>query len=159
MSSELGANHPHLPTSRSFLLFDGVPSRLRRAELRGFAARLQKEVACGGSFCCLFADDHRLRSLNRDFLGKDYATDVLSFPSPDAGGGLGDIAISVERAREQAGRYGHDVETEIKVLMLHGVLHLLGHDHESDRGAMRRTESRWRRELGLPAGLIERVKV
>ena len=70
---------------------------------------------------------------------------------------LGDIAISLQRARAQAARYGHAIEKEIRILMLHGVLHLIGHDHESDSGRMARAEKRWRRALGLPGGLIERV--
>jgi len=69
---------------------------------------------------------------------------------------LGDIAISIQRARTQARQYHHAPEDEIRILMLHGVLHLLGMDHESDAGQMKRTETRWRRKLGLPVGLIER---
>ena len=68
------------------------------------------------------------------------------------------MAISVQRAAEQAARHGHDTYTEICILMLHGVLHLLGHDHESDGGRMRRLETRWRKVLNLPTGLIERTK-
>jgi probable rRNA maturation factor len=82
---------------------------------------------------------------------------VLSFPSESPSGELGDIAISVDRAREQANAYGHDLSTEVRILLLHGVLHLLGHDHEIDRGKMRRLETRWRKEFGLPTGLIERA--
>ncbi len=80
---------------------------------------------------------------------------MLSFPS-GAETDLGDIAISLERARAQASEWNHSVEDEIRILMLHGVLHLLGMDHESDSGRMQRTELRWRRKLGLPTGLIER---
>jgi probable rRNA maturation factor len=98
-----------------------------------------------------------LRRLNSQFLGKDYPTDVLSFPNPKGAEGLGEIAISVDRAAEQAAEFGHPVETEIQVLMLHGVLHLMGLDHSSDRGRMARVEKQWRRRLGLPAGLIERA--
>jgi probable rRNA maturation factor len=70
---------------------------------------------------------------------------------------LGDIAISMARARAQARRYGHGVEIEVRILMLHGLLHLLGMDHEADGGRMARAEKRWRARLGLPEGLIERV--
>ena len=70
---------------------------------------------------------------------------------------LGEIAISHHRAAAQAADFGHALEDEIRILMLHGLLHLLGMDHETDRGAMRRAETRWRRRLGLPVGLIERV--
>jgi probable rRNA maturation factor len=104
-----------------------------------------------------------MRRLNREFLGKDFATDVLSFPggtNPRQTGRsapLGDIAISLQRARAQARRYGHPTEIEIRILMLHGVLHLLGMDHEAGGGRMARAEKRWRKRLGLPEGLIERV--
>jgi probable rRNA maturation factor len=81
----------------------------------------------------------------------------LSFPAPKGAPYLGDLAISYERARDQAREHGHPLEAEIGVLMLHGVLHLTGMDHETDRGQMRRAESRWRRALGLPAALIERT--
>jgi len=99
-----------------------------------------------------------LRRLNHEFLGKDYPADVLSFPSGEPGGSLGEIAISAGRAAAQARELGHTVEREICVLMLHGVLHLTGMDHERDRGRMARAETRWRQALGLPAGLIERVR-
>jgi probable rRNA maturation factor len=71
---------------------------------------------------------------------------------------LGDIAISLARARAQAREFGHAIEQEVQILMLHGVLHLMGHDHETDSGAMARAEKRWRAKLGLPNGLIERVQ-
>jgi probable rRNA maturation factor len=143
--------------SGSSISFQSGAIRLDRKELRAFAARLQSEVAGGRLFDCLITRDSELRRLNREFLQKDYPTDVLSFPS--AGGELlGELAISVDRAAAQAGEYGHDVEDEIRILMLHGLLHLLGMDHERDRGRMRRTETRWRKALGLPAGLIERVR-
>jgi probable rRNA maturation factor len=70
---------------------------------------------------------------------------------------IGDIAISIQRARAQAREHHHAFEVEIRILMLHGVLHLLGMDHESDSGQMKRAEMRWRRRLGLPVGLIERI--
>jgi probable rRNA maturation factor len=141
----------------SLLLYRRAGSGLPRRVLREFADTLRDQVAQGQSFTCLLTDDRELQRLNRTFLGKDYATDVLSFPSGD-GGALGDIAISVERAIEQAAAHGHTTEHELKILMLHGVLHLLGHDHEQDRGAMARLERRWRRELDLPEGLIERSR-
>lgn len=102
-----------------------------------------------------------MRRLNRQFRGKDATTDVLSFPSGNGQARrpapLGDIAISVARARAQAREFGHTTEQEVRVLMLHGVLHLLGMDHETDGGQMARAEQRWRERLGLPVGLIERV--
>jgi len=71
---------------------------------------------------------------------------------------VGDIAISIQRARAQARDFGHTTAQEIQILMLHGLLHLLGMDHESDGGRMARAEKRWRARLGLPDGLIERVR-
>lgn len=138
------------------LIFQSLTAGLARGPLRAYARRLSEEVADGRGFTCLLTGDRRLRDLNRRFLGKDYATDVLSFPSADPGGGLGEIALNVNRARQQAAEHGHSPDDEIRILMLHGVLHLMGHDHEADRGAMRRLETRWRKRLGLPHGLIER---
>jgi len=99
--------------------------------------------------------DARVRALNRRYRGRDYATDVLSFPSR-ARPFLGDIVIARGVARRQAREAGHSEATELRVLALHGLLHLLGYDHERDRGRMRRIETRLRRRHGLPAGLIER---
>lgn len=140
------------------LLFRRVPARLPRTELRSFARLLIRGVAHGRGFHCLFTDDRELRRLNRQFLGKDEPTDVLSFPEPGPDGYLGEIAISVDRARLQAQRLGHSLAEELKILMLHGLLHLLGLDHETDSGQMARRERRLRTQLGLPAGLIERAK-
>jgi probable rRNA maturation factor len=147
-----------MPADDDPLIFRRVRVRLPRVRLRAFAEQLRDEVAGGQAFCCLLADDRELRRLNRQFLGKDYPTDVLSFPEPGPDDFLGELAISVERAREQARLLGHTVEVEIRILMLHGVLHLLGMDHEEDRGRMARAETRLRKKLGLPAGLIERVR-
>ena len=132
---------------------------LPRSELRAFAKMLVEEVTAGKFFECLITDDRELLRLNRDFLGHDYPTDVLSFPSGVGGAFLGEIAISRNRAAEQAATFGHGVTEELKILMLHGVLHLSGLDHETDRGAMARAEKRWRKRFGLPVALIERVKV
>ena len=150
-----------MSSSEPLLLFRRAPTALNRAGLRTFARRLRDQVAGGRSFCCLIADDRELSRLNAQFLGKNYATDVLSFPDRETVGQasdyLGELAISRQRAAEQARRYGHSLEKEIQILMLHGLLHLLGMDHERDRGRMARTETQWRERLGLPAGLIERV--
>ncbi len=105
---------------------------------------------------CLVTTDVELRRLNRDFRGKDYPTDVLSFPS-NMSDGSGEIAISWDRAEAQANEMGHTVDDELRILMLHGMLHLIGMDHERDAGEMGRAEVRWRKKLGLAAGLIERV--
>jgi probable rRNA maturation factor len=131
------------------------PATLDHKSLESFARKLRDQVARGREFHCRITNDAELQSLNRRFLGKDYATDVLSFPGSD-GDAPGDIAISMQRARVQAREWKHSAEDEICILMLHGVLHLLGMDHESDNGRMRRAEVRWRRLLKLPVGLIER---
>jgi probable rRNA maturation factor len=102
-----------------------------------------------------------LRSLNRRFRGKNKATDVLSFPvdatAPGAEDIAGDLAISVPTARRQAAGQGHSLSTEVKVLILHGLLHLAGYDHEADTGQMARRERVLRGKLRLPLGLIERT--
>jgi probable rRNA maturation factor len=131
------------------------PGTLDRSVLESFAEILHKRVARGQIFHCRITSDAELQSLNHTFRGKDCATDVLSFPS--GGAYLGDIAISLQRARAQARECGHSIEDEVRILMLHGVLHLKGMDHDSDSGQMARTELRWRRKLGLAAGLIERA--
>jgi probable rRNA maturation factor len=147
------------------------PATLDRDSLQSFAEVLRDRVARGRAFHCLITNDAELQSLNAQFRKKDYPTDVLSFPNghaptrrvardpenaPDRRISLGDIAISIQHARTQARQYHHAPEDEIRILMLHGVLHLLGMDHESDSGQMKRIETRWRRKLGLPTGLIER---
>jgi probable rRNA maturation factor len=145
----------------SSVAFRRAPASLRRAAIERFARTLQKEVAKGRPCDTLITGDAELRRLNRDFRGKDYATDVLSFPAAAENAAvpfLGDIAISLGRARAQAREFGHTIEREVQILMLHGVLHLMGHDHETDAGAMARAEKRWRAKLGLPNGLIERVR-
>jgi len=141
------------------------PATLDRTVLESFAEMLRSRVARGNVFHCRITNDAELRALNRTFRRKNYATDVLSFPGVEerradrksAPPYLGDIAISLQRARAQARQWGHSIEDEIRILMLHGVLHLKGMDHDGDSGEMARTETRWRRKLGLPAGLIERV--
>ena len=149
-----------MPADSDLVVFRRMPAGLSRPDIRAFAVRLREEVAGGRPFCCLITSDAELRRLNRDFTGGDYATDVLSFPaeSASAGGSLGDVAISSGRARAQALEHGHCVEREIEILMLHGLLHLLGMDHASDRGRMARAERKWRTRLGLPEGLIERAR-
>jgi probable rRNA maturation factor len=142
----------------STVTFRRTPPDFRRRAVQLFARRLQKEVAKGQPFDCLITGDADLRRLNREFRGLDYATDVLSFPAVAPAAHLGDLAISLARARAQAREFGHDIEHEVEILMLHGVLHLLGFDHETDGGQMARAEKRWRTRLGLATGLIERVR-
>lgn len=127
---------------------DGVsPSALQR-----FAGRAQKLARVKGEIAVLITSRGRVRALNRRYRRKDKPTDVLSFPSLQGG----DIAICAEIARQNAARLGHSVSDEIKVLVLHGMLHLAGYDHETDSGEMARAEVRLRSRLKLPASLIQR---
>ena len=127
--------------------------------LARFLAEAQSAVRLRGQVTVLLTTDAAIRKLNRQFRGKDKATDVLSFPAEGIGAEkiAGDLAVSVPTARKQAIDQGHSLSTEIKVLILHGLLHLAGHDHESDNGKMARRERLLRAKLGLPQGLIERA--
>jgi probable rRNA maturation factor len=147
-----------MPSTGHLVLFRRAPAGLRRRPLQDFARLLRQRIARGRDFNCLITDDRELRRLNRQFRGADYATDVLSFPAEPDAGILGELAISAARASAQARQFGHSRLDEIRVLMLHGVLHLTGMDHETDGGRMARAEARWRKKLALPAGLIARVR-
>jgi probable rRNA maturation factor len=132
------------------------PATLDHSSLESFAQLLcdrvlRDRVARGSEFHCRITNDGELQSLNKQFLGKDYPTDVLTFPGENA------IAISIDRARAQAKEWNHTVEDEIRILLLHAVLHLRGMDHETDNGQMKRVELRWRREFGLPETLVSRA--
>jgi probable rRNA maturation factor len=124
-----------------------------------FLGQAQAAVRLKGEVTVLLTTDAAIRKLNRQFRGKNQATDVLSFPAEGIGaeGMAGDLAISVPTARKQAVGQGHSLATEIKVLILHGLLHLAGYDHEADEGKMARREGLLRARLGLPQGLIERA--
>jgi probable rRNA maturation factor len=139
---------------------------LSRSGLGRFLRAAQRAVGLEGEVHVLLADDATLRRLNRTFRGKNQATDVLSFPAgvssvffgePEGAGIAGDLAISLETAAHQARRFGHTLRDEVRVLLLHGVLHLAGFDHEADSGEMAAREAELRRELGLTTGLIARV--
>ncbi len=131
--------------------------RIRRGELRLFLEELSRRVVRGRALSCLITNDAELRRLNKKFRGKNSTTDVLSFPSGGNNGFAGDLAVSADRAKAQAGEHGHSIDEELRILMLHGALHLAGLDHESDSGEMARAEARWRKRLGLRGGLIERA--
>jgi probable rRNA maturation factor len=133
---------------------DGINQR----GLNQFLQRARSSVRLAGEVNVMLTSNGQMRTLNRQFRGKDRATDVLSFPSPPALSSQvsGDIAISVDIAARNASRYGHSLMQELKVLVLHGVLHLAGYDHEQDNGIMARKEDRMRRELKLQDGLIAR---
>jgi probable rRNA maturation factor len=130
---------------------------LSQAALAKFVLQASHEVMLKGTVNILVTNSSELRKLNRRFRGKDKPTDVLSFPpNPDFADGLaGDIAISADIAKRSARHLGHSAAQEIRILALHGVLHLAGYDHEHDRGKMALTEANLRRTLGLPDGLIE----
>jgi probable rRNA maturation factor len=117
-------------------------------------------VRARGTLSLAIVSDICVRALNRQYLGRDYPTDVLSFPAgaplPAPAPVLGDIVIARGVLQRQAREAGHSVATELRVLALHGLLHLLGYDHERDHGEMGRLERRLRRKGGLREGLIER---
>jgi probable rRNA maturation factor len=153
----------------------------RPASAPGLSAWLRRVAPerARGRMTIALVRDARMRALNRVYRGKDYATDVLSFSisppqrrrgrssgkrsasaataSPAMERSLGEIAIALGVLRRQARRSGHDERTELKILALHGLLHLLGDDHERDEGRMRRVEQRLRRKGGLRESLIERA--
>ncbi len=140
------------------------PRNLRLPSVRTLARFLteaQTAVCLKGEVTVLLTTDAAIRKLNRQFRKKDKATDVLSFPAEGVGAEeiAGDLAISVPTALRQAVEQGHSLSTEIKVLILHGLLHLAGYDHESDSGKMARRERLLRARLGLSQGLIERTNV
>ena len=127
------------------------------AALGAFLRRVVREVPAGDAdgFAVCLVSDRKMREYNREFRGVDRATDVLSFPEDggrDPGGGvyLGDIVIAVPTADRQAREAGHSLARELRVLALHGYLHLLGHDHETDGGKMTRLQRRLQRKLMPP---------
>lgn len=131
---------------------------LREAALERFIARVRRSASLRGTVNVLVTSSRELRGLNRRFRGQDKPTDVLSFPPmPGLVDGLaGDIAISAEIAARNARMLGHAPAQEIKVLVLHGMLHLAGYDHEHDEGEMAKKENALRKALRLPCALIER---
>jgi probable rRNA maturation factor len=122
--------------------------------LERFVGVVCRQARLGGDVNVLLTNDRKMRELNLRFRRKDKTTDVLSFPSLDGG----DIAISVPLAKQNARALGHGVSDELKILILHGALHLKGHDHERDDGGMARLEQRLRKKLALPTSLTERAE-
>ena len=133
---------------------------LSKSGLTRFVREAQRAVGLAGAVDVLLANDKTLRRLNREFRGKDKATDVLSFPAAEefAEEFAGDLAISLETAARQAREQGHSLRDEVRVLLLHGLLHLSGMDHEVDRGEMEERESELRERLRLKSGLIARAE-
>lgn len=138
------------------------PAALPLPPLTRFVKRASVAIGIDGEVDILLTSDAELRRLNRRFRGKNKATDVLSFPTetmpglPEACRHAGDLAISLHTAARQAAAHGHTLATEVRVLLLHGLLHLAGMDHETDKGEMRERESSLRGDLRLPTSLIAR---
>jgi probable rRNA maturation factor len=137
------------------VIFETKVEGVSAEQLQRFARRAQALAKVAGEVDVLVSGNRRLRRLNSRFRRKDRPTDVLSFSSAEGG----DIAISADIAHENAVRYGHGVAQELKVLVLHGMLHLAGYDHERDNGRMARAEARLRTRLGLNDSLTERAVV
>lgn len=141
---------------------DGVAAPSKPALMR-FFQRACATLGVTGTVDVLLTTDAELKRLNRTFRGKNKPTDVLSFPAdripglPEEHQHAGDLAISLETAARQAGEQGHPLATEIRVLLLHGLLHLAGFDHETDGGEMAAREGELRLELRLPNSLIART--
>src|SRR5271165_6933355 len=146
---------PFVLEKKVVLLEHNTPEVRARA-LSLFAARAQRTLGLGGEVNVRITSNRELQKLNRRFRRSDRPTDVLSFPSamPKL---AGDIAISADIAAANAADLGHSTEMEMKVLILHGLLHLAGYDHERDDGAMQVREGELRQQLRLPTGLIERA--
>ncbi len=141
------------------------PAALPIPPLTRFLRRVSGAIGLEGEVDVLLASDGDLRRLNRQYRGKNKATDVLSFPAelmpglPAGSRHAGDLAISVDTAARQAGEHGHALATEVRVLLLHGLLHLAGMDHETDAGQMRDRETQLRAKLRLPTSLTERASL
>jgi probable rRNA maturation factor len=126
--------------------------RVNLLKLRRFLKRASAAAPSGARATVVLVGDKPMRAFNRRYKGQDRPTDVLSFAAPETPaepGYLGDIVISVDTARRQALRRGSTLSRELQLLALHGLLHLLGYDHENDNGEMRRLEYRWRKKLSI----------
>ena len=133
---------------------------LSASGLARFVNRARSAIGLAGAVEVLLTGDAAMKRMNREFRGKNKATDVLSFPTPTeiASEHAGDLAISLETATRQAEAYGHSLRDEVRILLLHGLLHLHGLDHETDTGEMAAREAELRKELRLPVSLIERAE-
>ena len=147
------------------VIFQKPVAGLSKATLERFILRARKAAGLRATVNVLVTGSPAVRALNREFRGKDKATDVLSFPSAPQSNSrrikakhAGDIAISADVALQNALRLGHSAAAEIKILALHGIVHLAGFDHERDNGAMARKEEKLRRQLRLPVALIGRAQ-
>jgi probable rRNA maturation factor len=138
------------------IILEHEDNGIRERALALFTTKARRVVGVRGDLSVRITSNAEMMVLNRRFRRKNKPTDVLSFPSelPTL---AGDIAISAEIAAANANRLGHSLETELKILILHGLLHLAGYDHETDNGEMHKLEDKLRQRLKLPAGLIERT--
>ena len=134
---------------------DATGRRLR-SQARARWVEQHAPTRARGRVVVAVVSDATMRKFNKQFRAMDYATDVLSFPT-SAPGALGEMAIASGVCRRQARAAGHAERTEMRILALHGLLHLMGYDHETDAGEMRRAEERLRKRAGLPPGLIHRA--
>jgi len=141
------------------VIFQKRVANLTELALNRFLARARRAAGLKGAINVLLTSSAEMKSLNRRFRGKDKPTDVLSFPAePTAQKQIaGEIAIAAEIATKNAHALGHSPAEEVKILVLHGILHLRGYDHECDNGQMARREKQLRSKLHLPLGLIERA--
>ena len=135
------------------IVFESKPDRISQSSLETFARQAQRLAGAKGGVSVLLTNAQRMQELNLRFRGKDRPTDVLSFPREEGG----DIALCMEIARNNAAMYGHSLAQELRILLLHGMLHLAGFDHETDDGEMAARELKLRSRLKLPATLIDRV--
>jgi probable rRNA maturation factor len=139
------------------IIFERKPPGLNLRLLSSFVLKASSAAGLRGAVSVLITGNSNIRQLNARFRGKKQSTDVLSFPAASpANGFAGDIAVSLDVAAGNARLLGHSVSDEIRILILHGILHLAGYDHESDRGEMAEKEILLRRQFALPTGLIER---
>jgi len=149
-------------TGEKVIIFRKRIAGVSASTLARFVLRARRAVPLRDTVNVLVTTSAELRSLNRRFRGADKPTDVLSFPSSllamrQKQRIAGDVAVSADIARSNARRFGHSVGDEVKILVLHGILHLAGFDHEQDNGEMARKETQLRRQLKLEGGLIERT--
>src|SRR3954465_14772652 len=149
-----GHNTPSLLFAGIVVIMEAKIAEVSPEGLEGFVGVVGGEARLKGDVNVLLTNNRKMRELNRRFRRKDKTTDVLSFPSLDGG----DIAVSVPMAKQNARALGHEVGDELKILILHGALHLKGHDHERDNGSMARLEQRLRKKLALPMSLTERAE-
>lgn len=153
-----GPTCPPIVLETEVLLLAHKPDDVNERALALFAGKAHRAVGLSGAVDIRITTSNELRELNRKYRHKDETTDVLSFELTSSRAKMaGDLAISAEIAAANAAELGHSTETELKILILHGLLHLAGYDHEADNGEMRARESELRLQLKLPVGLIERA--